>query len=811
MTRLRSLVLLPLAVVVAASVNACGDDAASTSPAPSGVTGGGAAGSASGGAAGKATGGTSAGGPSKGGANSGGTASGGTSAGGTSAGTSSGGTNAGGSKGGCTKDDDCAGVTVLTKPEGCAQAYCKAGACAFRSKDADGDGFRANKCQALTDDPVEVEVGKDCDDSNKDVNPAGWDGPAGDGHPDACGDGVDQNCSGADGDDQLANGASCACQPGDVSDCSETAGGVPVVFPGGSPAPGSACRRGKKTCENDPTLGGKFGPCIGTVGVQPETCNSIDDDCDGKTDEEDALDPVEWIYDGDGDNQGAMFETPGSSPPVRTPFATVKACLQTKPSVVPVECTAAYCGAKPIEQCCPKDAWRLNIPKTDCDDRNNAVFAGAVETCGNGSDDNCDGKQDEPGAVGEKDWVFDGDGDKVASNAIGTKRSCAKPGCDAVTGTDCADKWTTGLPTNDCDDTNALVNPNAKEDCATAFDDNCNGSNKDSCNCAPGTDLPLDCGLPTDCNYVKGGSVCGADGKYAACPAAIDRIEHCPDVDNDGYCLTGAGSCGLFCATGANNDPAVKPPAGYIRRELCANASTGIVDCNDADNTVRPGGQELCGDGKNSNCSGGNEDSDGYDVAGVCDVQIGNADGACKNGGRVACVSPGATTTTCAKQHTDIGSTKQQIIAAPNKSFDWNCDGEVTVKHTPCLRPFAGSKDCNCSPQVTFKLGDAVTNPSQWTVTNLLTIPNGGDNITCADITTAQGCATEQTRYFVPATDCDFSNPKFPCAKGACGSTLLPLRCKWDATTKCTTSSNKVYLCQQTDGKGNPVPSTTCN
>ena len=41
-----------------------------------------------------------------------------------------------------------------------------------------------------------------------------------------------------------------------------------------------ACQQGVRTCNN-----GVFGACIGEVGPSPETCNGIDDNCDGTTDE----------------------------------------------------------------------------------------------------------------------------------------------------------------------------------------------------------------------------------------------------------------------------------------------------------------------------------------------------------------------------------------------------------------------------------------------------------------------------------------------------------------------------------------------
>ena len=147
----------------------------------------------------------------------------------------------------------------------------------------------------------------------------------------------------------------------------------------------------------------------------PESCNGLDDDCDGQIDE--GFTVYQWYYDDDEDGFG-------------------------DPSTV-------------IESC--EVISGMIADNTDCDDNDAGYNPDTPELC-NGLDDNCDGQIDEGFPVYQ--WYYDSDGDGFGDP------STVIESCEVISGM-IADN-------TDCDDNDAGYNPNTPELC-DGIDQNCNG------------------------------------------------------------------------------------------------------------------------------------------------------------------------------------------------------------------------------------------------------------------------------------------------------------------------------------------------
>lgn len=175
---------------------------------------------------------------------------------------------------------------------------------------------------------------------------------------------------------------------------------------------------------------------------------------------------------------------------------------------------------------------------TDCNDADPTVHAGAIDVCGDGIDNDCDGHIDEGGLT---TYYADCDNDSYAATGATGIDSCVQPNT-SLTGCTGPGHWTTRAPvvgdtsTSDCNDRNATVNggqmtyqttaiPGAPA--ASDFDYNCDGiemrqypaagscsrsSPTSRCLYTPGWQLNGDAGVP----------MCGATGAYiTGCTMAL--------------------------------------------------------------------------------------------------------------------------------------------------------------------------------------------------------------------------------------------------------------------------------------------------
>ncbi|NCQ59152.1 MAG: hypothetical protein GW913_00610 [Myxococcales bacterium] len=308
----------------------------------------------------------------------------------------------------------------------------------------------------------------------------------------------------------------------------------------------------------------------GVPGVHPteaESCNGIDDNCDGVADEGLRIDA--YHPDCDGDRYGA------------TGSAGIMGC-------------AAPAMAPPCAAPSSVSAWAPNAG--DCDDTNDAINSGTSEDSCNGIDDNCDGLLSA---------VEDADRDGFASIACsGTDcddtDAAIHPGatevcdgidsdCSLVTGAGGADPaedadgdghaplgaaCAGGWPTDDCDDAHDTVYPGSAEVC-DGLDNDCNSTVDD----AALTDADCTSSLTGVSAAVCSAGVCSST-------TCLMGWEDC-DVDGTNGCeinlvtdVANCGSCGHACmlACGAGScDEAVEVSAGNAH--TCARRASGEVTC----------------------------------------------------------------------------------------------------------------------------------------------------------------------------------------------------------------------------------------
>ena len=359
-------------------------------------------------------------------------------------------------------------------------------------------GDKADDDTDTTDDgdPGEVDADgdgvpadEDCDDSNSAVSPERTEQPY---------NGLDDDCDEATPDDDLdgdGHGLATDCDDGD-----------PEVSPDAD-----------------------------------ERCDGVDNDCDGDTDEDEAVDAPTWYADGDDDGYG-------------DPDSTWTSC-EAPPGYVDDD--------------------------TDCNDKTASASPAGTEICDE-LDNDCDDEIDE-GVTST--WYIDLDGDGFGDPAT-TEEACDEP---------------TGYAPNgeDCDDTEATVNPLATELC-DLVDNDCDlqTDEDDAADAVPWyADLDGDGYGDPDNSSVS----CEAASGYTADDSDCDDTdpELNPDTvwyidyDGDGY---GSDSFTLSQC---------RQPTGYLRDD---------TDCDDTTSAANPGETEIC-DGLDNDCDGSTDEDDASDAS----------------------------------------------------------------------------------------------------------------------------------------------------------------------------------------------------
>ena len=472
-------------------------------------------------------------------------------------------------------------------------------------QDLDGDGFGSYEetTEACAPPPGYVENFDDCDDLNAQVHPMARE---------ICNGGTDDNCNGrADDDDPTLDRTTATDWYYDRDD--DGFGGLldlpfddKALEITGLTNPFPSCIRPvlPERLQSVPgTFVGNVDDCDDTnPAVSPdgvETCNLIDDDCDGLIDDTDPdLDPAElntFYADADGDGAGdasrpveACFQPWFTSPTDEDCDDTDKLLQGPTGWWIDADGDGFGAGELSADDCvAPSVDHVLPALGEDCYDDDVDSYPGAPEIC-DGFDNDCDG-------------LFDvQDPDIDVFTAVAVWRDADMDGYGDPDGESLACEGV-GLPgfvdnADDCDDDSDLIAPDATEVC-NGIDDDC-----DELIDAADLDVDLSSAPTWWADFDEDGW-----GNPAISIVACEQPNFYADNDLD--CDDGDDTSGPEVEWWIDGDGDGVGAGGTVGPQ-CDQPSPlavpveGDEDCNDSDSSVYPGASDICGDGVDANCDG---------------------------------------------------------------------------------------------------------------------------------------------------------------------------------------------------------------
>ncbi len=372
-----------------------------------------------------------------------------------------------------------------------------------------------------------------------------------------------------------------------------------------------------------------------------ESCDTLDNDCDGRTDE-----PFDVDQDGffDGLVPDCILNYPEEQLDCNDQLALINPAAEEACDGNDTNCNGLIDDG--LDQ--DGDGYRICDVPADCNDEDASVFPNATELC-DGADTNCNG------------FIDDGVGLEFADS-------------DADGWSDC---------TGDCDDNDFTVNPGVMEACDEA-DNDCDGEVDEGLD-NDGDGVP---GAHPGCLAQFGAVDCDDDDPslFPGAPEVCDSLDNnCDgqidenlDFDGDGF-----SSCQGDCASlDASVFPGATEACDGIDNNCDGTIDEGFDndgdgqspcdgDCNDLLDTVYLGAPELC-DGSDNDCDGqigSNEvDQDG-DGSSECDGD-------------------------CDENNAEIGPAASEVCNA----IDDDCDGIVPADELDNdLDGFVGCTPPGCS------------------------------------------------------------------------------------------------------------------
>jgi Putative metal-binding motif len=428
------------------------------------------------------------------------------------------------------------------------------------------------------------------------------------------------------------------CNPGDTSSCGSSKLGL--------------CRLGTANCE---VINGAyaFGACTGNVEPVPEVCNGLDEDCDG------------LIDDGFADISCGVGE-----------------CRRTVPGCVNGAVNTCAAGSPSTEVCDGKDndcnGQGDDMPLIVCGTgscRRTAVACDGgvpgVCTPGGPTSELCNAQDDDCNGSADDGFFFQSCGVGVCFNSVYPCQDGGVVTCQPLVGS-------------------------TTENCATAFDDNCNGLINEGCACTPGQSFSCYNGPngTADAGVCRYGIQSCDGGQYGPCVGeVVPAAEACNNLDdncNGTVDDMGTTSCGMGqCFRTVQNCIAGAPQTcvqGTPTTEVCNNLDDNCDGTNDngipnltcgvgacfvsvpacvggANNTCTPGAQTT------ESCNGVDDDCDG-----TIDNNIPPA--SCSTGQQGPC---SAGNRTCIGGLAGCLRTYSPVAEICNNTVDDDCNGTVDI------------------------------------------------------------------------------------------------------------------------------------